>query len=191
MACSRVNFTFVYDAALSRLNPHDQKFAHFCHYTIQMDEGLWSYIYSFSSALQLSFTTGMSPVPIWKEVGPQGSFREAAKGNTSAPLDNRTLFSCSAARSLVNILSYAGFTEKEKHLHCIWEMSAALLMHLCSPFQKVRILCMWTIRDIHNGPDPISSLTSLWLPSSFLSCQMDENWNWIQFLFSPRKWLSQ
>jgi len=132
-----------------------------------------SCIYSFSSALHLPFTNGMSPVPIWKEVRPQGSF------------------SYSTARSLVNILSYAGFTEKEKHSHCSWELSAALLIHLCSHFQKVKILCMWTIWDIHNGPDPISSLTSLWLTSSLLSCQLDGNWNWIQFLYSPRKWLSQ
>jgi len=107
------------------------------------------------------------------------------------PLDNRILFSSSTARSFVNILSYAGFTEKEKHSHCSWELFAALLIHLCSHFQKVKILWIWTIWDTHSGPDPISSLTSLWLPSSFLSCQMDENWNWIQFLFSPRKWLSQ
>jgi len=117
--------------------------------------------------------------------------REISLPPSPPPPDNRTLFSSSTGRSLVNILSYAGFTEKEKHSHCSQELFAALLIQLCSNFQKVKMLWIWTIWDIHSGPDPISSLTSLWLPSSFLSCQMDENWNWIQFLFSPRKWLSE
>ena len=60
--------------------------------------------------------------PSERRLGPKGSFREAAKGNTSAPirqpLNNRTPFASSTARSLVNILSYAGFTLQLRTVCC-------------------------------------------------------------------------
>jgi hypothetical protein len=144
---------------------------------------IWWYIYSLFSALHFIFTTEKFPVPIWKEVGHQGSFREEAKGST--------LFSSCTARILGNILSYAGFTVQDKHSYRSWERFADSRLYLRSHFQKVKILRMWPTWDISYGLDPISSLTSLWLPSSFLLFQRDENWNSIQFLFSTRKSLSQ